>query len=137
MKILMTKRKRNLIPSGLIFLALICLMNQILNLMVKCSSRRTSIFIKGQSILSKESGLIMYRMESALLNQKIEEVFTLLHMEKNMVGLDGGNQNKMEKDALGNTVIMVEVKVFVECIIVSSNNAMLLVLINKLLHLDG
>ena len=54
-----------------------------------------------------------------------------------MEGLHGAKLNKMEEDTLGNTVIMVNPKVFTECIIVSSNNAMLLVLMNKLLHLDG
>ncbi len=80
---------------------------------------------------------MVYRTESALLIHNIEEVFTHLHMEKNMVGLDGGKIKMMEQEYLGNTVIMVKIKVFIESIIVSSNNAMLLVLMNKLLHLDG
>ncbi len=80
---------------------------------------------------------MVYRKESALLNQKIEEVFKHLHMENHMVGLDGLKINKMEEDTFVNTLIMVNVKVFIDIIIVSSNNAMLLVLMNKLLHLDG
>ena len=51
--------------------------------------------------------------------------------------LHGGKKNKMEQGTLRNTMIMVKVKVFIESIIVSSNNAMLLVLMKKLLHLDG
>jgi hypothetical protein len=133
----MTKRKLNLIPSGLISLALICLMPQILNLMVKCSSRRTSIIMMGKSILSKESGSMVSLMESALLILRIVEVFSHLYMEKKMVALDGAKLNKMEQDTLGNTMIMMNVKVFIESIIVISNNAMLLVLMNELLHLDG
>jgi hypothetical protein len=58
-------------------------------------------------------------------------------MENHMVGLDGGKLKMMEQDYLLNTLIMVMVKVFFDSIIVSSNNAMLLVLMNKLLHLDG
>ena len=54
-----------------------------------------------------------------------------------MEGLDGGRGKMMEEDTLGNTMIMMIQKVFIEIIIVSSNNAMLLVLMNKLLHLDG
>ncbi len=55
-----------------------------------------------------------------------------------MEGLNGIKINKMEKDIHQNTVmIMVMLKVFIDSIIVSSNNAMLLVLMNKLLHLDG
>ena len=80
---------------------------------------------------------MVYLTESALLTEQIEEVFTHLHMEKNMVGLDGLKINMMEQGNLGNTMIMMNVKVFIESIIVSSNNAMLLVLMNKLLHLDG
>jgi hypothetical protein len=53
-----------------------------------------------------------------------------------MEGLVGGKRNKMEKEYLGNTMIMV-VKVFIDSIIVTRNNAMLLVLMIKLLHLDG
>ncbi len=79
----------------------------------------------------------MYLTESALLIEKIEEVFAHLHMENHMVGLDGRKIKMMEEEDLGNTMIMVNPKVLFECIIVSSNNAMLLVLMNKLLHLDG
>jgi len=73
MTILKTKYQRNLkmLLVGLISLALICLMSQILNLMVKCTSRRTSIFMMRKSILSKVSGLMVYLMESALLIKKI------------------------------------------------------------------
>jgi hypothetical protein len=91
----------------------------------------------GKSILSKESGSMVYRMESALLIDKIEEVYTHLHMENQMEALHGGRGKMMEEEDLRNTVIMVNPKVLFESIIVSSNNAMLLVLMNKLLHLDG
>ena len=79
----------------------------------------------------------MYRMDYAFLIQKIEEVSTHLHMENQKEDLHGGKINKMEQEYLMNTMIMVIVKVFIESIIASSNNAMLLVLMNKLLHLDG
>jgi hypothetical protein len=80
---------------------------------------------------------MVYRTESALLIKKIEEVSTHLHMETQKEDLHGGKIKMMEQEYLKNTLIMVNVKLFVESIIVSSNNAMLLVLMNKLLHLDG
>ncbi len=80
---------------------------------------------------------MVYLTESALLIKKIEEVYIHLHLEKNMEGLDGLKIKMMEQEYPGNTMIMVKVKVFIENIIVSSNNAMLQVLMNKLLHLDG
>jgi hypothetical protein len=43
----------------------------------------------------------------------------------------------MEQDILTHTLIMVKQKVFIESIIVTPKNAMLLVLIIKLLHLGG
>jgi hypothetical protein len=135
--ILKTKKNLKLLLVGLISLVLICLMLQILNLMVKCSSRRISIFLMTKSLLSKESGLMMYRMESAFLNQKIEEVFKHLHMENQKEDLHGLKINKLELEVLLNTMIMMMLKVLIDSIIVSSNNAMLLVLMNKLLHLDG
>jgi hypothetical protein len=52
-------------------------------------------------------------------------------------GLHGGKRNKMEKEYLSNMMIFLNVKVFIENIIVTRNNAMLLVLMMKLLHLDG
>ena len=58
-------------------------------------------------------------------------------MEKNMEGLNGGKEKMMEQDILVNTMIMVNIKVFIESIIVTPMNAMLLVLIIKLLHLGG
>ena len=73
---------------------------------------------------------MVYLTESALLIDKIEEVYTHLHMENHMEGLHGGKIKMMEKEYLGNTVIMVNPKVFIDSIIVSSNNAMLLVLMN-------
>jgi hypothetical protein len=58
-------------------------------------------------------------------------------MDNQMEGLVGGKINKMEQEYLGNMMIMVNVKVFIESFIVTRNNAMLLVLMMKLLHLDG
>jgi hypothetical protein len=58
-------------------------------------------------------------------------------MENHMEVLHGGKIKIMEEDNHQNTMIMVKIKVFIDGIIVSSNNAMLLVLMNKLLHLDG
>jgi hypothetical protein len=58
-------------------------------------------------------------------------------MEKQLEGLHGGKRNKMEKEYLSNMMIFLNVKVFIENIIVTRNNAMLLVLMMKLLHLDG
>ena len=54
-----------------------------------------------------------------------------------MEDLHGGNLKKMEQEYQQNTLIMVPLKVLFDSIIVSSNNARLLVLMNKLLHLDG
>ena len=76
------------------------------------------------SILSKESGSMVYLTESALLNQKIQEVFKHLHMENQKEGLYGGKIKLMEQEYHGNTMVMVKVMVFFESIIVSSNNAM-------------
>jgi hypothetical protein len=58
-------------------------------------------------------------------------------MENNMEALNGMKLNIVEKEYLGNTLIMVKLKVFNECIIVTAMNAMLVVLIIKLLHLGG
>jgi len=58
-------------------------------------------------------------------------------MEYQMEAQDGRKIKKMEKEHHGNTLIMVNPKVFIDSIIVTSNNAMLLVLMNQLLHLDG
>ena len=58
-------------------------------------------------------------------------------MEKNVEGFNGGNINVVEWDILGNTMIRVEQKVFIESIIVTPKNAMLVVQIIKLLHLGG
>jgi hypothetical protein len=52
-------------------------------------------------------------------------------------GFNGGNIKKMGLDILGNTMIRVEQKVFIESIIVTPKNAMLVVQIIKLLHLGG
>jgi hypothetical protein len=54
-----------------------------------------------------------------------------------MEGLVGGNIKKMDLGNLRNMMIMVNLKVFIDGIIVTCNNAMLLVLMIKLLHLDG
>ena len=67
----------------------------------------------------------------------MEEVYTHLHMENNIKGRNGGKINLMEQDILMNTMIMVNQKVFIESIIVTPMNAMLIVLIIKLLHLGG
>jgi hypothetical protein len=53
-------------------------------------------------------------------------------------GLNGGKVKfLMEQEDLKNTTIMVKKKVFVESIIVTPKNAILLVLVMKLLHLGG
>ena len=54
-----------------------------------------------------------------------------------MEGRNGGKRKIVEQDRLGNTLIIVNQKVFIEGIIVTPKNAMLLVLIIKLLHLGG
>ena len=58
-------------------------------------------------------------------------------MENRTEDLHGGKINKMEQEYHKNTMIMMYPKVFIDGIIVTSNNAMLVVLMNKLLHLDG
>jgi hypothetical protein len=67
----------------------------------------------------------------------MEEVYTHLHMENNIKGRNGLKIKKMEEDFLTNTLIMVKQKVFIESIIVTPKNAMLVVLSIKLLHLGG
>ena len=91
----------------------------------------------GKSILSKESGLMVYRTESALLIKKTEEVYTHLHMENQKEDLHGAKLKMVEEEYLVNTMMMMYPKVLFDAIVVSSNNAMLLVVMNKLLHLDG
>ena len=58
-------------------------------------------------------------------------------MENNMEGRNGGKIKIIEQEILSNTQIMVKQKVFIECIIVTPMNAMLIVLIIKLLLLGG
>ena len=53
-------------------------------------------------------------------------------------GLNGGKVKfLMEQEDLKNTTIMVKKKVFVESIIVTPKNAILFLLMMKLLHLGG
>jgi hypothetical protein len=58
-------------------------------------------------------------------------------MENQKKDLHGGKIKKMEQENHKNTMIMMNAKVFIDGIIVTSKNAMLLVLMNKLQHLDG
>jgi hypothetical protein len=76
------------------------------------------------------------RMESAFLRAKIIEVYQHLHKEKFMEGQDGWN-SKMVREVLLNIWIIMNQKVLLDNTIVTHRNAMLLVPMKKVLHLDG